>query len=124
MNEDAAVLPATEPERPEINLVKLDEVKPEYRHLCTPDLFLAKEGCRHCYGRGWTGLRKAELKKNGIVTKSMIHEWCRCVMVNMNALADRMTRAREAWLKEHPNDLMKVELAPAPGVEDGNPKQE
>ena len=109
--------PASEPVK-EITLVKLSEVKPEYKQFCTPDLFLAKENCRHCFGRGYVGFARAvgaDDNEEETVRKRVGHEqWCRCIMVDMTALAARMDQLREEHLKLHPEDLMTATIQPQP----------
>ena len=100
----------------EISLVRLVDVAPEHRALLTPDLFLAKESCRHCHGRGYTGFAEIAESQDGGETRKRVKgsQWCKCIMVNCTALADRMTRAREAWLVDHPEDLMSIGIMPVP----------
>ncbi len=96
--------------------VKLSAVASEHRHLCTPDLFLAKENCRHCYGRGYTGFATIASSHNGHTVKRVEpKQWCSCVAVDIDRLAERMTAARNAWLNEHPEDVLGIE------VHDANP---
>lgn len=104
-------------ERPEeLHLVRLADVLPQFRQFCTPDLYLAKESCRHCHGRGYTGIAKiAKADDDAGITKQVeVHQWCRCLMVNMNALADRMTALRAEHLKLHPEDMMTAGIMPPP----------
>ena len=79
---------------PEIQFVPLVDVAPEHQHLVTPDLLVANQNCKTCYGRGYSNWTRTR--------------YCSCLLVNCTAFADRMTRAREAWLKEHPEDLMTI----------------
>lgn len=104
----------TEPAAQSISLVRFRDVQPEYIKLLTPNEdFLADQGCHKCYGRGYTGWKT----EKGVVKD---HQWCSCLMVNMNTLADRMTRARKEWLEEHPEDLMNLSIAPAAQTEANN----
>lgn len=114
------------PADPGISFVRLVDVKPEFKKLLDPNtMYVAKSSCKKCYGRGYKGFAKIVevLDSEGHVIKDFRgiekkrvegHQWCECVMVNMNVLADRMTRAREAWLLEHPEDQLRVGLTPSP----------
>jgi hypothetical protein len=100
----------------ELHLVRLADVLPQFRQFCTPDLYLAKETCRHCWGRGYTGFAKIieADDEQGIKKHVEGQQWCKCIMVNMNALADRMTALRAEHLKLHPEDLMTAGIMPPP----------
>ena len=100
----------------EITLVKLADVKLEYRQFCTPDLFLAKDNCRHCFGRGYVGYARAvgadDNEAETVKRRVGREQWCRCLMVDMTELAKRMDDLRAKHLQAHPEDLLTASITP------------
>ena len=68
------------------------KVQPEHRKHISNEMMQAKVGCKHCKGRG----------HNGVNVKTGLHVPCRCVLVNVDMLAELMTEKFRELEKDQP----------------------